>query len=170
MACSIRSFTVRRLEYIKLHGIAGMYLHHLTQSPSSYKVKDHNKNRLAITIPHNHPLTLRFHHFRPPLFTPRPPIKQLFESKPALIPNIVVCLPENPTIISRNMANYSFSSSDASLSNRRSSGPQSSLLNFARHWNCCDCKQTNNVALAGTEKCGVCGHRKCTSCSGFYTG
>ena len=158
---------------IKLHGIADMNHHHPTQSPSSYKVKVHNKNRLTFTIPRNHhPLTLLFHHFRLSLLTPRPPIKQLFELKPALNPSVPLRSPENPTIISRNMANYSFFSSDASLSTHRSSGPQSNgfgaLVNFARHWNCCSCRNTNNVALA-KEKCSICGHGKCSSCSKYYS-
>ena len=167
------SFTIRRDEYINLHGIAGISHHHSTQFPSSYKVKDHNKNRLTLIFSHNHPLTLLFHHLRLSLSTPRSPIKQLCGLKPALIPRIPVCSPQNPTTVSRNMANYSFSSSDASLSTHRSSGPQSygfgALVNFARHWTCCSCKNTNMVALA-KEKCGICGHGKCTSCSGIYSG
>ena len=164
---------MRRDDHINLHSIADVYHHHPTPSPSSYKVKDHNKNQLTLIFSHNLPLTLLFRHLRLPLFTPRPPIKQLFGLKPALIPRIPVCSPENPTTISRNMANYSFSSSDASVSTRRGSGPYSygfgALINFAKHWNCCSCKNTNNVALA-KEKCSVCGHGKCASCSKTYSG
>ena len=78
---------------------------------------------------------------------------------------------QTSTTISRNMANHSLSSSDASLDIRshRSSGPQSAgfaaLVNFGRSsfWVCSHCEHINNGALS-PEMCGDCGHRKCIAC------
>ena len=54
---------MRRDDHINLHGIADVYHHHPTHSPSSYKVKDPNKSRLTFIFPHNQPLIRLYHHF-----------------------------------------------------------------------------------------------------------
>ena len=163
---------MRRDEYINLHGFAGILYHHPTQSPSSYKVRDHNKKRLTLDFSHNHPLTLLFHHYQLPLFTPRPPIKQLFGFKPALIPSTPVYSPQIPTTISRTMDEYSFSSPDASVSTRHGSSPQSygfgALLQVATFWNCCNCSNMNNELFA-KKACSSCGHKRCASCGTTYS-
>ena len=95
-------------------------------------------------------------------------------SSPASRTIISIRSRQRSTTISRNMANHSISSSDASLGNRRhhSSSPQwygfGVLINFARFtfWNCSHCSHVNNMAYC-PQMCGNCGHKKCGQCTQY---
>ena len=170
------SFTRRRGEYINLHGIADMYHHLLTQSPSSDKVKDHRKTRhtfTTFTIPHNYPLIRLCRYFRLGLLTLRPPIN-IPCPNPHRSPASPICSLQKPTTISHNMANHTFSPSEASLSIRPShgSGQQTQrfgvLINLVKcaFWNCCRCGHVNNKAYC-PQRCGNCSHSICSSCPSY---
>ncbi len=95
-------------------------------------------------------------------------------SSPASRTIISILSRKRSTTISRNMANHSLSSSDASLGNHRhhSSSPQwyglGVLVNFAKctFWNCSHCSHVNNMAYC-PQMCGNCGHRKCGQCNQY---
>ena len=71
--------------------------------------------------------------------------------------------------ISRNMANYSLSSTEASVSVRPRHG-SGALINFTRValWICSHCQHINNRAYC-PQQCGNCGHMKCVSCTSYMS-
>ena len=172
MAWSMGSFTMRRDEYINLHGFAGIYYHHPTQSSSSYKVKDHKKHNVprllrTFTLSYKFFIIFDFASLLPALRLSSIPCPNPLRSPASSIRSS-----KKSTTISRNMVSYKFSSSDASVSTRHGSGPQSygfgALVNFARHWNCCSCRNMNTVALTD-GKCSSCGHDRCAACGNTYS-
>ena len=145
-------------------------LHHL-EKPKTIKY-----NQFTSNILHSRLLIRLFRHCRLRLFPPCPPLKQHFVFNPIQIPSHPISSSQTRTMISSDMANNAFSSSDASLSIRPSHGlgQQSQsfggLVNSVKcsFWNCCNCGHVNNSAYC-SKKCGNCGHTKCAHFCVSYT-
>lgn len=154
--------------------IAGMYYHHPTQSPSSYQVKDHNKSQITFLILHDHlSHDLSSLSTRPPY--PPPSEQAAFRVQTNSDPQHLLSVHhKNRRPSLATMADYSLSSSDASLSVRPHHGSVQQprgfgvLTNFKKcaFWNCCRCGHVNNKAYC-SQRCGNCGHDICGTCSSY---